>query len=347
MKSENADQATLGAGERIDALISTKGWILADGATGTSLFALGLEAGDAPELLNLENPEWVRAVCREAMVAGSDLVLTNSFGGNRERLKLHSAENQTGRLCELSARLARDAADEVGSQALVAGSMGPTGGLLEPVGEMSRSQAIEIFHEQADALKEGGADLFWIETMSDLNELECAAEGCNLAGLPYCATMSFDTSGRTMMGVQARDLEDWANAAAKRPIAYGCNCGAGAADLVRTLLEFGSPKHGMHLIAKGNAGIPKWLDGSIHYEGSPELMANYAELARRAGAGIIGGCCGTTAAHLASMRERLEQSPAGVAPEADEIIRRLGNFSSVLAASGSRVPPRRRRRRSS
>ena len=347
MSLGNAEQAALGADERIDALILTRGWLLADGATGTNLFSLGMEAGDAPELLNQENPDWVRALCRDAIQAGSDLVLTNSFGGNRERLKLHGAEDQVGRLCGLSARLAREVADEVGSQALIAGSMGPTGGLLEPVGELSRSQVVEIFHEQADALKEGGADLGWIETMSDLNELECAAEGCKLAGLPYCATMSFDTSGRTMMGVQARNLEDWANAAAKRPIAYGCNCGAGAADLVRTLLEFGSPKHGMHLIAKGNAGIPKWIDGSIHYEGSPELMADYAELARRAGAGIIGGCCGTTAAHLASMRIRLEQSPAGVAPDADEIIRRLGNFSSVLAASGPRVPSKRRRRRPS
>ncbi len=330
---------------RVNGLIAQRGWILADGATGTNLFALGMEPGEAPELLNRQQPEMVTAVYDSAVAAGADLILTNSFGANRSRLKLHEADGQVAELNSLAAQLAHSCIEKRDAATIVAGSIGPTGELMEPVGTMTAECATELFHEQAAALKEGGADLGWIETMSDIAELECAAAGCLLAGLPYCATMSFDTSGRTMMGVSAADLARWAHETSNRPLAYGANCGAGAADLVRTLLELEPPGHGMHVIAKGNAGIPRWVDGAICHDGSPDLMADYAELALRAGAAIIGGCCGTTGLHLSRMRERLEEFAGAGRPEIEEIVSKLGQFSSLTPMSQDRRPARRQRRR--
>lgn len=327
---------------RLDALLSARGWLLTDGATGTNLFALGLVAGDAPELLNLQRPEMVKTVYREAISGGSDLILTNSFGGNRARLKLHGAEGQVRDLCRISAELAHETATELGRSTIVAGSIGPTGELMEPMGSMSPAEATEIFLEQAEGLKAGGADVGWIETISDLNELDCAAGACVQAGLPYCTTMSFDTAGRTMMGVTASDLANWAEQLPQRPFAFGANCGVGASDLIRTMLEFPKPEFGMHLIAKANAGIPKWVEGAIHYDGTPELMADYAELALRSGAKIIGGCCGTTSIHLRSMRRRLEAFSGGDVPSSDEIVEKLGKFSP----SGETEARGRNRRRS-
>ena len=301
--------------------------MLTDGATGTSLFALGLEAGDAPELLNPQRPEMVKTVYREAISGGADLILTNSFGGNRARLKLHGAESQSRDLCRISAELAHEIVSEMGRDTIVAGSIGPTGELMEPMGSLTPDAAKEIFLEQAEGLKAGGADIGWIETISDLNELDCAASACAEVGIPYCATMSFDTAGKTMMGVTASDLANWAEQLAQRPLAFGANCGVGASDLIRTMLEFPKPKFGMHLIAKANAGIPKWVEGAVHYDGTPDLMADYAELALRSGARIIGGCCGTTSCHLRCMRRRLEAFSGGDVPSSDEIIEKLGIFT--------------------
>lgn len=315
--------------------------MLADGATGTSLFALGLAAGDAPELLNLEQPEMVKTVYRDAVSGGADLILTNSFGGNRARLKLHGAEGQSRDLCRISAELAHEVATEMGRDTIIAGSIGPTGELMEPMGSLTPEAAMEIFLEQAEGLKAGGADVGWIETISDLNELDCAASACAEVGVPFCATMSFDTAGKTMMGVTASDLANWAEQLPHRPLAFGANCGVGASDLIRTMLEFPKPKFGMHLIAKANAGIPKWVEGAVHYDGTPELMADYAELALRSGAGIIGGCCGTTSRHLRCMRRRLEAFSGGEVPSSDEIIQKLGMFTP---SGGAEARGRNRRR---
>ena len=327
---------------RLDALLDARGWLLTDGATGTNLFALGLAAGDAPELLNLQQPEIVKTVYREAISGGADLILTNSFGGNRARLKLHGAEGQARDLCRISAELAHDTVAEFGRSTIVAGSMGPTGELMEPMGSLSPEAATEIFLEQVEGLKAGGADVGWIETISDLGELDCAASACVQVGLPFCATMSFDTAGRTMMGVTASDLANWAEQLPQRPLAFGANCGVGASDLIRTILEFPNPKFGMHLIAKANAGIPKWVEGAVRYDGKPELMADYAELALRSGAKIIGGCCGTTSGHIRCMRRRLEVFSGGEVPSSDEIVEKLGRFSP----SGGTAAPGRNRRRS-
>jgi 5-methyltetrahydrofolate--homocysteine methyltransferase len=165
--------------------------------------------------------------------------------------------------------------------------------------------------------------------------------------MPWCGTMSFDTAGRTMMGLTAADMVTMVDGLAHKPLAFGANCGVGASDLLRTILGFAAQGPELPVIAKGNAGIPKYVDGHIHYDGTPELMAEYAVLARDCGARIIGGCCGTTPDHLRQMRAALESRPVGARPSLDDIAGALGGFSSASDGSDpSNTPaPRRNRRR--
>src|SRR5262245_28734948 len=205
-------------------LLARRPVVLADGAMGTSLFALGLETGASPELWNLEQPERVRAVHQSFVDAGSDLILTNSFGGNRFRLGLHGAQAQAGALNRAAARLARAVADGADRPILVAGSMGPTGEIFAPVGPLDRQSGEAAFAEQPEALAEGGGDLLWIETISAVDELEAAVAGAARAGLPIVATMTFDTHGRTMMGVTTEAAIGLRERLAVRPVAFGANC---------------------------------------------------------------------------------------------------------------------------
>ena len=329
----------------LEALLGGRDWLLADGATGTNLFAMGLEAGEAPELWNESEPGKVRALYDGAIGAGSDLFLTNSFGGNASRLKLHDAEGRVHELNRIAAAIAREAADAAGRPVVVAGSMGPTGEIMAPLGPLTIEDAAEMFEEQARGLLAGGADVLWVETISAPDEFRAAALGIGRTGAPWCGTMSFDTAGRTMMGLTSVDMVALVEELPHRPLAFGANCGVGASDLLRTVLGFGAAHPGLPVIAKGNAGIPKFHDGHIHYDGTPELMADYAVLARDCGARIIGGCCGTTPAHLAAMRAALEATPRGPAPELDTIAARLGGFSSASDGSGGAAPARERRRR--
>ena len=182
-------------------MLAARPVLLADGGMGTGLFALGLSTGDSPELWNLLHPERVAAVHRGFVEAGSDIILTNSFGGTRQRLKLHQAQDRVAELNTAAAGLAREVADAVGRPVLVAGSIGPTGELVVPLGTMTRDEATAAFAEQAQALATGGADLLWIETMSSAEEVEAAVAGAATADLPVVVTLSFDTNGRTMMGI--------------------------------------------------------------------------------------------------------------------------------------------------
>jgi len=186
--------------------ITEQGWVLADGATGTNLFNMGLKAGETPEIWNLEEPQNIRALYQGAVDAGSDLFLTNTFGGNASRLKLHGEQARVHELNRIGAELGREVADKSDRDVIVAGSMGPTGEIMEPVGALSHALAVDMFHEQADGLKAGGVDLAWIETLSAVEEYTAAAEGIALAGLDWAGTMSFDTAGRTMMGITAPDM---------------------------------------------------------------------------------------------------------------------------------------------
>lgn len=315
--------------------------LLADGATGTNLFAAGLGPGDPPELWNVDRPEAIADLYRSFVEAGSDIILTNTFGANSYRLKLHKAEDRVFELNKRAAEIARAVADAADRPIVVAGSIGPTGELFEPLGEMTERGAVEAFTRQAEGLKAGGADIAWIETMSAPEEIRAAARGAIAAGLPYTATASFDTAGRTMMGLSPADLATVFADLPEPPVAIGANCGVGAADLVVAALDIVAGSGGIPVIAKANAGIPHFHGDQIHYSGTPELMADYARLAADSGARIIGGCCGSTPAHIRAMRAALDGYSPGDRPDKATVERALG----PLVAPASQGRPRERQRR--
>ena len=317
--------------DRLAKLLERRPWLLADGATGSNLFGMGLLSGDAPELWNTTHPDRIAALARSFVEAGSDIILTNSFGGTRYRLKLHQAEGRVHELNVAAARIARQEADGSGREVVVGGCMGPTGEILEPLGPLSIADATAAFAEQAAALADGGADVLWIETMSSKEELEAAIAGARTTGLPVVGTLSFDTNGRTMMALTPSDL-----AGVQRShslLACGSNCGTGPPEMVASIvnLAVASPPDAV-LVAKANCGIPKYVDGAIQYDGTPELMAKYACLAYDAGARIIGGCCGTSPQHLRAMRAALEAHTRGTRPDAEMIEASLGAISAGARA---------------
>ena len=324
--------------DRLQRLLAARPWLLADGATGTNLFDAGLQTGDAPELWNFDHPDRIETLHRTMIQAGSDIVLTNSFGGSRHRLKLHKWQDRVQAVNETAARICRGVADSEGAKAgreiVVGGSMGPTGELFEPLGPLTIADGTEAFAEQARALADGGVDVLWIETMSSKDEVAAAVAGAATTGLPIVTTLSFDTNGRTMMGVTAAEAVAMFHSLEPRPIAYGANCGVGAAELLAALLNMsGTAEPGDVMIAKGNCGIPYFDDGKIRYDGTPELMADYARLARDIGVRIIGGCCGTSPAHIKAMRAALENhEPAAEKPDLAAIVARLGQISTGAEA---------------
>ena len=327
--------------------LSTRPWLLADGATGTNYFQMGLVSGDAPEMWNDEHPERVRDLHRRFIEAGADIVLTNTFGGNRYRLKLHNAEDRVREINIAAAKNARAEADAAGRPVYVGGSIGPTGEIFEPIGTLSHEAGVEAFAEQALALKEGRVDVLWIETMSSEEELRAAVEGASRAGLPIVTTMSFDTNGRTMMGITPTAFGALAGSLATQPVAIGANCGVGASELIATVLGITAARPDANVVAKGNCGVPQYVDGHIHYSGTPELMADYARIAFDAGAKIIGGCCGTSPEHLAVMRHALEHHVKGERPAIELVEERLGSVSELAkghdaAAAGAARRERRR-----
>ena len=326
-------------------LLNERDWLMADGATGTTLFNMGLQSGDAPELWNADHPDRIRTLYRGPVEAGSELFLTNSFGGTAARLKLHGAQARVRELNRLAAELGREVADAAGRTVVVAGSMGPTGEIMAPMGPLTHELAVEMFHEQAEGLKEGGVDVLWVETISAREEFRAAAEAALLAGMPWVGTMSFDTAGRTMMGVTSADMVALVNRLDHKPLAFGANCGVGSSDLLRTVLGFTALGPEIPVVAKGNAGIPKYSDGHIHYDGTPDLMADYAVMARDAGARIIGGCCGTTTVHLAAMRAALESRPRGPRPTLEQVTAAFGGFSSASDGTDDAPAEGRTRRR--
>jgi 5-methyltetrahydrofolate--homocysteine methyltransferase len=286
--------------DRLGKLLERRKIVLGDGAMGTMLHQAGLTIG-APEQWNVRKPEAVSAIHRGYIEAGSDFISTNTFGGTRNRLKLDNLEDRVAELNEAGARLAREAAGE----ALVAGSVGPTGELMEPLGTLTMDGARESFAEQARALKAGGVDFALIETMSALEEVQSAIEGVREAGLPVVVTMSFDTNFRTMMGVKpvaaVTTIAGWGVSV------IGANCGNGPAEIERVMSEMAQAlPEGVALMAKSNAGMPRWLDGHITYDGTPEVMSDYARRMAALGVRVIGGCCGSTPEHIAGMRRAID-----------------------------------------
>ena len=289
---------------KLNSLLESGKPILLDGAMGTMLMDAGLKPGDSPEEWNVLHPDKVRGIHREYIQAGSQIILTNTFGGSSIRMENHGLQDRAIELNKKAAQNARAEADAAQQTVLVAGSIGPTGQLMKPLGMLSFEQAEKSFAEQAAGLAEGGVDLFWIETMSDLSEVKAAIAGVrSVSDLPIAATLSFDTRGHTMMGISPKqavdDLQDLDIQL------LGANCGTGSDELVLAIqaLRAANPKH--PLIAKANAGLPVMVGSEIVYNGSPEVMADYAVQAWRAGAKLIGGCCGSTPDHIRAMAETM------------------------------------------
>lgn len=290
---------------RWQTLLDRGGHALADGAMGTMLFDQGLESGGSPELWNLEHPDRVAAIHRGYLEAGAGLILTNTFGGNRFRLALHGLEARVDELNRAGALLARQEARALGDHAVVAGDIGPSGGILEPLGDLAFAAAVDGFAEQARALIDGGVDVVWIETMSDLEEVHAAIDGVRRvsATLPLLATMTFDTRGHTMMGVTPERaieaLHGWGAAA------IGGNCGNGPDEILEVIEKMRRHSPDVRLVAKANAGIPAWKNGRAVYGAGPAEMAAYATAVAERGAWLIGACCGSTPAHLQAMATAL------------------------------------------
>jgi len=306
-------------------LLEERDHLLADGATGTNMMAMGLPAGRAPDLWNLERPENVTRLHESFIAVGADIILTNTFGANRCRLQLDNAQDRTREINETGARIARSAADAAGRPVVVAGSMGPTGEMLEPYGTLTDEEAQAAFAEQAEALAEGGVDVLWIETIFAFGELKAAVAAATRVGLPVTSTMTFDTAGRTMMGDTPEKAREFIQTLDPRPIAFGANCGAGPAMLIDTICRYRrSGSENDVLIAKGNCGVPRMVGGEIVYSGNEQIMARYARLARDAGARIVGGCCGTTPVHLKAIAEALVDYEPGPIPDVATIEAALG-----------------------
>lgn len=292
---------------RLTDLLARSPTIIADGAMGTMLFAAGLESGAPPELWNVDYPDRVRAVQRAYLQAGSQIILTNTFGGTRYRLGMHGLEARVKELNRAGAEIARAEVDAAGARALVAGDIGPSGEILMPVGTLDFEDAVSAFTEQAEGLLAGGVDLIWIETMADLEEVRAAIEGVRRISkdIPIVATMTFDTKGRTMMGVTpevaVKTICDWG------VVATGGNCGNGPDEMLEVIKKMHATRPDVILVSKSNAGKPEiGEDGKVVYRAGPDEMAKYAIEMKNAGARIIGGCCGSSPAHLQAMKQALK-----------------------------------------
>ncbi len=292
--------------DKLNTLLQSGKPILLDGAMGTMLMDAGLEAGDSPEEWNALHPDKVRLIHRAYIQAGSRIILTNTFGGTSVRMETHGLGNRVIELNKKAAENARAEADAAPHPVLVAGSMGPTGQLLEPLGTLRVSEAEKSFADQAAGLAEGGVDLFWVETMSDLSEVKAAVAGIrSVSDLPIAATMSFDSHGRTMMGVSPEQAVKELGELNIQLL--GANCGTGSDELINAIKEMRSANPDLPLIAKANAGIPHMVGTEVVYNGSPEVMAAYAADAWKEGATLIGGCCGSSPDHVRAMAEALAE----------------------------------------
>ncbi len=289
-------------------LLNNYNVIVADGAMGTMLQQAGLEAGELPILWNIDKPDRVRAIHREYLEAGAQIILTNTFNGNRFLLAKRGLESRVAEVNRAGAEILKSEIEsylkhgtDKPQDALVAGDIGPSGEILAPLGSLTFDDAVSGFAEQARALITGGADVIWIETMADLEEVRAAVEGTRRASaeMPIVVTLTFDTHGRTMMGVKP---EAAAHALSELGItAFGGNCGNGPDELLEVIRKMHGAAPDAILVAKSNAGVPELVNGTVVYRATPEMMANSAMQLHDAGARIIGGCCGTVPAHIAAI----------------------------------------------
>lgn len=292
--------------DKLNILLQSGKPILLDGAMGTMLMDAGMEAGESPEEWNVLHPDLVRKIHRDYIQAGSQIILTNSFGGSSIRLETHGLAERVVELNQAAGANARAEADGAAQTVLVAGSIGPTGQLMEPLGTMSAAQAEQSFADQAAGLAAGKVDLFWIETMSALEEAKAAIAGVrSVSDLPIAVTMSFDSHGRTMMGVSPEDAVGELQTLDIQLL--GANCGTGSDELIEAIQAIQAADPKLPIIAKANSGLPKMVETEIVYDGSPEVMAAYTTKVWKEGARLIGGCCGSTPEHIRAMAEALAE----------------------------------------
>lgn len=330
-------------GNKLAELLEKKGRLVADGGMGTSLFELGLQAGSTPELWNVEHPDLVSKVHAGFIDAGADIILTNTFGGTRARLDLDGLGDRVSELNEAGVRVARSVVDQSGREVVVAGSVGPTGQLFEPLGSLTHDRGVEMFAEQMSALANAGADVIWIETLSSTDELAAAVEAAAATGLPIVSTMSFDTHGRTMMGLPPSALAGWWSSSGSIPTAIGANCGIGPADVVVAVDDLRTADSDAVIVAKSNCGIPQMINGTLWYPTSSDDMSSYAELALDAGARIVGACCGSIPEHISQIRAVVDSHEPRPGIDRVEAARRLGG--TVLEEGSGRNRERRSARR--
>jgi 5-methyltetrahydrofolate--homocysteine methyltransferase len=287
-------------------LLATGHPIVADGGMGTMLFNAGMPRGQAPERWNIERPEIVRGIHAAYIQSGAQIILTNTFGGNRIRLEMHKLAAHVKAFNTAAVQLARTEADAASKLVAVAGSIGPTGAMLEPHGDLKFDEAVSAFEEQACALH--GVDVFWIETMSDLEEVHAAILGCHhtSADTPIVATMTFDSNGRTMMGVKPEQATKALSELGV--IALGANCGNGPVEVENVIAKMRHSSSRTVLVAKANAGLPHMKGDIAIYDATPDVMADYARHVLEHGARIIGACCGSTPDHIRAIANALHQA---------------------------------------
>jgi methionine synthase I (cobalamin-dependent) len=278
-------------------LLAERPVLIADGATGTNYQNMGIEPGVAPEEWVVDEPDKVQELHRRFVAAGSDLVLTCSFGGSSLRL---ADEALHGRAVEVNRRAAELAREAVGDDVLVAGSLGPTGHLTEPLGPLTHELAVATFAEQAKSLAEGGVDLLVLETFFSLDEGLWAVEGIKSASdLPLVVSYSFDQGTKTMMGLTPTQVVE-----AFAPLgiaAIGANCGKSLADTDVIVEELVAAADGLPLWVKPNAGVPRMVGDAVIYDAGPDDLAQHVRGYVDRGARIVGGCCGSTPEHIAAI----------------------------------------------
>jgi 5-methyltetrahydrofolate--homocysteine methyltransferase len=290
--------------EALWARLSAGKVLLSDGPTGTLLLSMGMPSGQSPEVWVIEQPDQIRVLHRSYIEAGSNLILTCTFGGTRFRLGGHGLAD---RVVEVNRRAAELARAEAGNDVFVGGDMGPTGRLLKPLGPLTTEEAIEAYAEQAIGLVEGGADFLLIETMSDLGEAQAAIEGARrTTDLPIVCTFSFDTRGHTMMGITPDKVAERIGPLVE---GVGANCGKDPAEFALFLQAMRSAAPDVLLWAKPNAGLPRMMDDQAVYDATPAYMGQIAHDLCQAGAQVVGGCCGTTPDHIRAMAKTLESQP--------------------------------------
>jgi 5-methyltetrahydrofolate--homocysteine methyltransferase len=277
--------------------IKTKGVLLSDGALGTMLQSKGLKPGECPELWNITHRSEVKEIAESYLRAGSDIISTNSFGGSRIKLSQYGLGERCAEINQAAATIYREAA---GNNRHVAGSIGPTGKMLL-MGDVTEAELLDTFTEQAIALEQGGADIIIIETMSASDEASLAVRAARAATsctVIITMTFSMDLNGdyHTMMGVSPEEMVILMKEAGAHII--GSNCGNGIRDMIAIAKAIRSADDKIPVIIQANAGLPELIDGRTVFRESPEMMASFIPDLIKAGVNIIGGCCGTTPAHI-------------------------------------------------